>query len=158
VRKVLFILVLILAPALFPRSALADINLCNSTGRTIWVAFGEQYSFSNQISGSDWISGWYQTDPGQCSTPERGDLCNWWAGEFNNCSWAVMYFAVDASGSQWGGQGAEVWENICTSYNAFFEYPQFDFVNGNCPADRTWFFWGAIPYDWPSAGMTISFQ
>jgi len=68
-----------------------------------------------------------------------------------------MYYADDAFGGQWGGWGAEVWENICTTNNAFFEYPEFDFLNKSCSPDRVWRFWGAIPYDSPSPGMTITF-
>jgi len=77
-KTFLLVLVLILAQLLFSHQASADINLCNSTSHTIWISFGEQYSFSNDVSDKDWIAGWYKTEPGQCSTPETGISASGW--------------------------------------------------------------------------------
>lgn len=104
------ILISILAIGLFQtRAALADANLCNSGQHTIWADYGEQTFHEDYWNGTSyttaWISGWFQTDPGHCSKPEIGDVCFWWAYFWNNCPDAVLFFADDAFGDQWGGGG-----------------------------------------------------
>jgi len=157
-RKI--ILMAILAACLFQtRAALADAHLCNSTGKEIWATFGEQwFGDLGTKSGRDYIIGWYDIQTGQCATPIVGDVCNWWASVWEECSWAILLYADDAFGDQWGGWGSDTWEFICTTDNRFFEYPQYSEVNGNCPADRTWRFWDLWLYGQPNDDVTVTFD
>jgi hypothetical protein len=161
------ILISILAIGLFQtRAALADANLCNSSQHTIWANYGEQTFHEDYWNGTSyttaWISGWFQTQPGQCSTPEVGDVCFWWAYFWNNCPDAVFFYADDAFGDQWGGWGASDANNtfgdtICTTNNAFFESPQEQWQNPNCPSDRIWRFWGGMWINGPTDDVNITF-
>jgi len=149
----------ILAVGLFsPSVASADANLCNNTGREIWATYGEQYAFNMGGPGKDWIIGWYDIQPGQCAKPVVGDVCFWWAWVWNNCAAAILYYADDAAGDQWGGWGATLYPTICTTNNAFYENPQYDWGTPSCPSDRVWRFWGGWFYPQPSDDIMITFQ
>jgi len=154
-----FILMSIFAVGLFHASvALADANLCNNSPNPIWASYGE-YSASNTA----WISGWFYTTPGQCSTPLVGDVCFWWAYVWGNCPFAVLFYANDAYGDQWGGWGESVNNNgwpqtICTTYNAFYENAQLQWQNSNCPANRVWLYWGGYVLGGPTDTLNINFD
>jgi Protein of unknown function (DUF1036) len=144
----------------YPCVALADANLCNHTGGDIWAAYGEQYTITD--TSKDWIIGWYHIQPGQCAKPVVGDVCFWWAFVWNNCSDSVLYYADDAAGDQWGGWGANLANGtdsrfICTTNDAFYENPQYNWENPSCSLDRIWRFWGAWYYPQPNNDVTINF-
>lgn len=156
-RKV--ILLSILAVGLFHgRPAFADANLCNSTPHTIWGAYGEIYfSDGSPYNESGWVDGWFQTEPGQCTTPLVGDVCFWWAWVWGNCPLALVVFADDAFGGHWGGSGGNA-EPICTTDNAFFENAQIDIIRDPCPPGRIlrdWYWW--FDYGAPTDSVTITF-
>ena len=137
-RKIIFICTVALA-VFYPWVASSDMRICNTTCSNIWTAGGEQY-LSN--SGRDFVSGWYFTTPGQCSTPIVGDVCFWWANVWGNCSDNVLVFGEDADGHQWGGPQA-----ICTTQSAFFDQPpEYNPSHGPCPVGRSSLGWFVYNY------------
>jgi uncharacterized membrane protein len=124
--------------------ASADGKLCNNSCGAIWAAYGEQFS----DSGKDWVAGWWRVQPGQCATVIQGDVCNWWANVWGNCSNNELGFAFDDAGHQWGGS-----VSICTTFNAFDENPDY---NTSCPAGRSALSWGQVNYSHPNNDVTIN--
>lgn len=124
--------------------ASADGSVCNNTCMPIFSTFGEIYSDSSK----SWVGGWWHVQPGQCVSPIIGDVCNWWANVFGNCSSAVLMFAQDNAGHHWGGSLP-----ICTTNHVFDELPQF---GPSCPAGQTPKGWFLFNYSQPASDVTIS--
>ncbi len=124
----------------------ADYKICNHSCRNIWAAGGEQY-FND---GRSWVSGWFFTPPGQCSTIIGGDVCYWVANIFGNCSDNLLAFAEDDNGHRWGGNLA-----ICTTQAAFFDQPPQFPSNGSCPAGFNTEGWFQYPTPHPTDGSLV---
>lgn len=144
----------IAALALFyPRVASADANLCNKTGRDIWATFGEQFSLTDP--SNDYVVGWYHIRSGQCAKPVVGDVCNWWANVWGNCSNDVLYYADDAAGTQWGPT-SKYTTSICTTNSGFYETPQYSYEHQPCAGGRVWRLW-AVWFYGQNSDITITF-
>ena len=142
--------------ALGAAPASADVTLCNHSGREIWATYGEKSK--GDFDSDNHILGWYHLAPNECKIPIAGCVCNFAAWLTNNCYWDYVFYAKDAFGAQWtGGEWGPI--NTCTTFNAFFEVPQFWYQGGSCVSPRAWLPWGGNSYPGSSfCSFTFNFN
>lgn len=106
-------------------SAEADITFCNHYSSQVWVAIG-LYNVNDTLGcytnyNEDEMTGWYNIQPGNCSTV--------FGGCFGGADW-VEFFANAADGAYWAGQD----DYGSLSYSAFDFCYDTSVCYGSCPS------------------------